>query len=132
MLEFYDETEPTNKLVYERLPLFYQNMIKQWINLLKKCVNSIFFGCEIRFTSGFRSPQVNTKCGGVVDSLHLYGLAVDFVALENDQMISASRMKAILNKHKDIDFLTFIHEKNHIHCSFTRNNQDLQIYFKGM
>ncbi len=32
-------------------------------------------------TSGFRSISVNSRVGGVVDSLHLYGCAIDFAKI---------------------------------------------------
>lgn len=37
-------------------------------------------GCPIIVTSGYRSPEVNRNVGGASTSMHLQGLACDFIA----------------------------------------------------
>lgn len=83
----YDRSEPSNAEAFKRLPAFYQCFITDKINFLKAIVYEAFSGnCKYRpiFTSGFRSYSVNKACGGVSDSLHLFGLAVDFVLVGKD------------------------------------------------
>lgn len=42
----------------------------------------IRYGKPIRITSGYRSPTLNKAVGGVNNSKHLYGLAVDISILQ--------------------------------------------------
>lgn len=42
------------------------------------------YGKPIKITSGYRSPDVNKKVGGVKDSAHMYGLAVDVQPIEKN------------------------------------------------
>lgn len=42
------------------------------------------YGKPIHITSGYRSPAVNKKVGGVFNSDHIYGAAVDIVCDRND------------------------------------------------
>ena len=37
------------------------------------------FGAAVTINSGYRTPQYNTKVGGVTDSQHCYGTAADIV-----------------------------------------------------
>ena len=43
-------------------------------------VRTLLGNVPIRVTSGFRSKELNSAVGGVTNSAHLEGLAVDFVA----------------------------------------------------
>lgn len=45
---------------------------------------------KFRPTSGFRSPQQNAAVGGVVDSLHIWGMARDFVPFDGDFSVPPS------------------------------------------
>lgn len=80
------------------------------------------------FTSGFRSFAVNKKVGGVSDSLHLYGLAVDFIILNSKNVIiSTDEYKNYAQEFKKYDTKNFIFndytlivEKSHFHFSFKR------------
>lgn len=108
----YDDTEQDNITAFRRLPVFFQEYITGKHAVLR---NKIVSACrqqnkQFKFTSGFRSPAVNAKVGGVVDSLHLHGLAVDFVSAGFDCDVA----------NKLFDDIVFINEKNHIHCQFKR------------
>lgn len=80
----------------------------------------------IRVTSGYRSTEVNTEVGGVSNSSHLIGYAVDIVP-RNLQLIRLfSFMKRYLAE-KDIPFDELIAEKidgkiRWIHFSIKNNN----------
>ena len=69
-------------------------------------------GTPIRINSGYRSPQLNRKIGGVANSNHLTGCAVDIRVSGMEQLI---RYAAILldyaeESHQDFDELLI--EKN--------------------
>lgn len=110
----YDDSEPSNISAFKRLPVFFQDYITG-----RHCVlrNAIVSACRkqnlsFRFTSGFRSPEVNAKVGGVSDSLHLHGLAIDFVAKGFDCDLA--------NAQFDSSNIHFFDEKSHIHCQYER------------
>ena len=79
----------------------------QWLEVLRKRYNA-----PIIINSGYRSPQLNRKIGGVANSNHLTGCAVDIRVSGMEQLI---RYAAILldyaeESHQDFDELLI--EKN--------------------
>ena len=59
-----------------------------WLEILRERYNRKYAGEEpIIINSGFRSEEVNQKCGGAKDSNHLTGCAVDIRCLGPEQMI---------------------------------------------
>ena len=79
----------------------------QWLEVLRKRYNA-----PIIINSGYRSPQLNKKIGGVANSNHLTGCAVDIRVNGMEQLI---RYAAILldyaeESHQDFDELLI--EKN--------------------
>lgn len=108
----YDDSEPNNKQAFDRLPVFFQEFITskhaQLRNRIVHCCR--LQNCNFKFTSGFRSPTVNEKVGGVKDSLHLHGLAIDFVSKGFD----CKKASAVF---ADTEFFD---EQTHIHCQFKR------------
>lgn len=75
-----------NKKAFERLPVVLKYFIETQQRLLcSKVKNRVLneYGQkgldDLVKTSGFRSHRTNSRCGGVVDSLHLYGCAADFL-----------------------------------------------------
>lgn len=78
-----------------------------WLEVLRKR-----YGKPIIINSGYRSPQLNRKIGGVKNSNHLTGCAVDIRVTGMEQLI---RYAAILldyadESHQDFDELLI--EKN--------------------
>ena len=78
-----------------------------WLEVLRKR-----YGGPIIINSGYRSPQLNRKIGGVKNSNHLTGCAVDIRVTGMEQLI---RYAAILldyadESHQDFDELLI--EKN--------------------
>ena len=78
-----------------------------WLEVLRERA-----GTPIRINSGYRSPQLNKKIGGVANSNHLTGCAVDIRVSGMEQLI---RYAAILldyaeESHQDFDELLI--EKN--------------------
>ena len=60
-----------------------------WLEVLRKRYNEKYGVGEepIRINSGYRSPQLNKKIGGVAGSNHLTGCAVDIRVLGMEQLI---------------------------------------------
>ena len=86
-----------------------------WLEELRKRYNNKYGVGEepIRINSGYRSPQLNKKVGGVAGSNHLTGCAVDIRVLGAEQLI---RYATILldyadETHQDFDELLI--EKKH-------------------
>lgn len=108
----YDDKEPENIRCFKRLPVFFQEFITGRHASLR---NKVVYACrqqgkQFKFTSGYRAPSVNQQIGGVIDSLHLYGLAIDFVSDGFDCEIANKLFNDVL----------FIDEKNHVHCQYRR------------
>lgn len=120
----YDNSEPSNCEAFKRLPSFYQQYITDKHCELRNYVISILKNTKYNplFTSGFRSLAVNKKVGGVSDSLHLYGLAIDFVLMSNlgNSLISATLYKDLLKNIEIDNKYQIIFEKTHVHLQFSR------------
>lgn len=74
-----------NKKAFEKLPVqlkyFITSTQNQIVTKVKNRVKEQYGEIGLQDlvkTSGFRAISTNTRCGGVADSLHLYGCAVDF------------------------------------------------------
>ena len=75
-----------------------KNLCENWLEDLRYSQNTLYGGKDdkempIIITSGFRSEEVNMKCGGAKNSNHLTGCAVDIKCYGPEQMI---RMAGIL------------------------------------
>ena len=86
----------------------------QWLEVLRKRYNAKYGvgGEPIRINSGYRSPQLNKKIGGVATSNHLTGCAVDIRVLGMEQLL---RYATILLDYADesrLDFDELLIEKN--------------------
>ena len=79
----------------------------QWLEVLRERA-----GTPIRINSGYRSPQLNRKIGGVANSNHLTGCAVDIRVSGMEQLISyaAILLDYAEGSHQDFDELLI--EKN--------------------
>ena len=85
-----------------------------WLEVLRERYNEKYGVGEepIRINSGYRSPQLNKKIGGVAGSNHLTGCAVDIRVLGMEQLI---RYAAILLDYADEskqDFDELLIERN--------------------
>ena len=85
-----------------------------WLEVLRARYNDKYGVGEepIRINSGYRSPQLNKKIGGVAGSNHLTGCAVDIRVLGMEQLI---RYAAILLDYADEskqDFDELLIERN--------------------
>ena len=74
-----------------------RNLCENWLEDLRYSQNTLYGNKEhdipIIISSGFRSKEVNRKCGGAKNSNHLTGCAVDIRCYGPEQMI---RMAGIL------------------------------------
>ena len=81
-----------------------RNICENWLEDLRYSQNTLYGDCDpstssgiaeipIVITSGYRSEEVNMKCGGAKNSNHLTGCAVDIKCYGPEQMI---RMAGIL------------------------------------
>ena len=88
--------------------------LTKWLEVLRKRYNAKYGVGEepIRINSGYRSPQLNKKIGGVATSNHLTGCAVDIRVCGMEQLI---RYAAILLDYADEskqDFDELLIERN--------------------
>lgn len=123
----FDKSEPSNCEAWKKLPSFFQEYITAKHENLRNYVFQLTKNTPYKplFTSGFRSVRVNKMCGGVQDSLHIFGLAVDFVLVDKfNRIVSASKYKDIflnffnvLDNHSDF---TLIVERTHFHLQYNR------------
>jgi len=60
-------------------------------------------------TSWYRSPARNASVGGVASSLHLYGLAIDYVPRRGAWSSDSARLRAV--------GLRVLNEGDHLHVS---------------
>ena len=74
--------------------------LTKWLEVLRKRYNAKYGVGEepIRINSGYRSPQLNKKIGGVATSNHLTGCAADIRVLGMEQLI---RYAAIILDYAD-------------------------------
>lgn len=72
------------------------------------------FGKPVIITSGYRNPELNAAVGGVKNSAHALGWAVDFKVLGFSLLETAAKIA-----NSGIAFDQLIHEKNRcVHISF--------------
>ena len=84
-----------------------RNICENWLEDLRYSQNTLYGDNPIIITSGYRSEEVNLKCGGAKNSNHLTGCAVDIKCYGPEHMI---RMSGILldiaeGTHRDFDEL---------------------------
>lgn len=72
------------------------------------------YGKPITITSGYRSPLLNKAVGGVNNSKHLQGLAVDIKVLHNADY---EKIKQIIGN--DCRFIKYYPVRHYMHVDFT-------------
>lgn len=104
-----------------------QNLTNLVNNILQPARN--IYGRSITVTSGYRSPTVNKKVGGVRNSQHLKGQAADIICDNNKELFNI-----IKDTIKDYDQLIWEYGDKHqpkwIHVSWVGENNRRQIIYK--
>ena len=85
-----------------------------WLEVLRKRYNYKYGVGEepIRINSGYRSPQLNKKIGGVAGSNHLTGCAVDIRVLGMEQLIRYATILLDYADESKQDFDELLIERN--------------------
>ena len=78
-----------------------------WLEELRKRYNA-----AIRLNSGYRSPQLNRAIGGVANSNHLTGCAVDIRVENMEQLIRYAAILLDISNDTKQDFDELLIEKN--------------------
>jgi hypothetical protein len=89
------------------------NLCEVWLEELR-CRYNLLYGQKespIVINSGFRSPEVNQKCGGAKNSNHLTGCAVDIHCAGKEQAIRYACILLDIADGKKLDFDELILEK---------------------
>ena len=88
--------------------------LTKWLEVLRKRYNAKYGVGEepIRINSGYRSPQLNKKIGGVATSNHLTGCAVDIRVLGMEQLIRYATILLDYADESKQDFDELLIEKN--------------------
>lgn len=106
-----------NNIPYD--PKVFDNMLTLILEVLQPLRD--YIGKPIIITSGYRSIALNAKVGGVSDSQHITGQAVDFIiyGLTVDEIIA--KVKA-----SGIRYDQLIHEGGWVHISYNPNGNRMQ------
>ena len=88
--------------------------LTKWLEVLRKRYNAKYGVGEepIRINSGYRSPQLNKKIGGVATSNHLTGCAVDIRVLGMEQLIRYATILLDYADESKQEFDELLIEKN--------------------
>ena len=81
--------------------------LTKWLEVLRMRA-----GTPIRINSGYRSPQLNKRIGGVPTSNHLTGCAVDIRTSGMEQAICYAAILIKYSKDSNQDFDELLIEKN--------------------
>ena len=91
------------------------NLCENWLEELRERYNRYYAGVQseepIIINSGFRSQEVNQKCGGATHSNHLTGCAVDIHCAGKEQAIRYACILLDIADGKKLDFDELILEK---------------------
>ena len=85
-----------------------------WLEVLRERYNAKYGVGEepIRINSGYRSPQLNKKIGGVATSNHLTGCAVDIRVLGMEQLLRYATILLDYADESQQDFDEMLIERN--------------------
>lgn len=84
--------------------------LSYYLDYLRSC-----YGRPIVINSGYRCPALNSAVGGVKNSKHLQGLAVDIRCLHNTDY---ETLLSIIGS--DCRFIKYYPDRHYIHVDFTR------------
>ena len=96
------------------------NLCENWLEELRSRYNLLYGQRKVTregqespivINSGFRSPEVNQKCGGAKNSNHLTGCAVDIHCAGKEQAIRYACILLDIADGKKLDFDELILEK---------------------
>lgn len=82
-IDTYDPANPRHGQIFAKLAPAIQVAISCYQEQIQREVDTKNPG-RFRPTSGFRCASENARVGGVPDSLHIWGMARDFVPVDGD------------------------------------------------
>lgn len=118
---------------YELCETIHYDLLNENRCLASKCVKSLYHcaavlefirydsGYPLRISSGFRSSALNKKVGGVVNSSHLFGYAVDILVEGQGSSITNAILDSC-NLAKQLGIVSYVKYsplKNYIHITIT-------------
>ena len=83
-------------------------------------------GATIRVTSGYRCKRLNAAVGGVSNSLHLQGRAVDFVVSDNEVKHKLHDFLKEKDSIKLLGICELIEYPSFIHVGFLRHSLEVE------
>lgn len=115
-------SDTANKFRINNTPNMYalDNMLNLIFYVLQPLRDKL--GKPIIITSGYRCPRLNQAVGGVKNSQHLEGQAVDIIV----KGMSTRDLIAFILK-SGIEFDQLINEKSWVHISFYKNHNRHQV-----
>lgn len=118
--EFTKSNTATKLGIDNNIPLEYKDNMLYLLNILDKFRE--YLNKPIIITSGYRSIKLNKAVGGVNNSSHTTGRAVDIICKELDIYKLGKELLYFLNKN-NIKYDQLIFEKNSwLHFSLYNNN----------
>lgn len=92
----------TKKGIDNTPTMFVMRNLTLFVNTLLDDLRSAW-GSPLKVTSGYRCPALNKAVGGVENSAHLYGLAVDIVPMNGDFNKFTTFVKKWFRSRTDFD-----------------------------
>lgn len=114
------ESSKAKSLGLDNIPDSVSLETMKFTALRMEAVRQLLGNEPIKINSWFRGPEVNKAVGGVSNSQHAKGEAVDFTAPFFGTPLEVCQL---LEKHKDVlQYDQLIYEQTWVHISFVKSN----------
>ena len=109
------DNQPNDEIMKElEITACKMNVIRLYTQIL---------GATIQVSSGYRCEELNKVVGGVANSLHVQGRAVDFVVSDNEIKHQLYNLLALPEAREKLRICELIEHKSFIHIGFLSINQ---------